>query len=359
MTRTQPFDQAKAEAFAERMLGALNGAGVAFLTSVAYRTGLLETLATQPPSTSEAIARAAGLQERYVRETLSGLVVCKVLDYDAASATFSLPPEHAACLTKAAGPDNMALLAQLLPLLGTVEDELIECFRNGGGVPYSSYPRFAKVMAETSAPLYDRFLVDKMIPLVPELKERLEKGIDAADIGAGAGHAINVLARAFPRSRFVGYDFSDEGLSLGVAEAQAWGLQNAHFVVRDVAALGEHEAFDFITAFDTIHDQARPRSVLKGIHDALRPGGVFLMMDEGASSRLEENIDSPLTPLLYTFSTFHCMTVSLAYGGEGLGTCWGRQKALELLAEAGFTDVGVTTIEGDIEHYYYIAGKPA
>ncbi len=168
-----------------------------------------------------------------------------------------------------------------------------------------------------------------------------------------------MLARAFTRSRFVGYDFSDEGLRLGAAEAQARGLQNVRFEVRDVANLGEQDAFDFITAFDAIHDQAKPRSVLKGIHDALRPGGVFLMMDEGASSRLEENIDSPLTPLLYTFSTFHCMTVSLAYGGEGLGTCWGRQKALELLAEAGFTDVDVQTIEGDIEHYYYIARKGA
>jgi hypothetical protein len=272
MTTTQPFDQVKADAFAERMLGVLNGAGVKFLTSVAYRTGLLEALATLPPSTSEEIATAAGLQVRYVRECLSGLVVGKVVDYDPAFGRFSLPPEHAAFLTQAAGPDNLALFAQLLPLIGTVEDELVECFRNGGGLPYSSYRRFAQVMAETSAPLYDRFLVDKMIPLVPGLNDRLDEGIDVADIGAGAGHAINVLARAFPRSRFVGYDFFDEGLRLGAAEAQSWGLQNARFQVRDVANLGEQEAFDFITAFDAIHDQARPRSVLKEIHDALRPG---------------------------------------------------------------------------------------
>lgn len=194
------------------------------------------------------------------------------MDYDPAFGRFSLPPEHAAFLTQAAGPDNLALFAQLLPLIGTVEDELVECFRNGGGLPYSSYRRFAQVMAETSAPLYDRFLVDKMIPLVPGLNDRLDEGIDVADIGAGAGHAINVLARAFPRSRFVGYDFFDEGLRLGAAEAQSWGLQNARFQVRDVANLGEQEAFDFITAFDAIHDQARPRSVLKEIHDALRPG---------------------------------------------------------------------------------------
>ena len=354
---TQTVDQAKAEAFGERMLGALNGAGVTFLTSVAYRTGLLETLAKLPPSTSDDIAKAAGLQERYVRECLGGLVVGKVVDYEPATKTYSLPPEHAAFLTKGAGPDNLALYAQLLPLIATVEDELVACFREGGGVPYSSYRRFAQVMAETSAPLYDRFLVDKMIPLVPGLEERLKRGIDVMDVGTGAGHAVNVMARAFPASRFVGCDFSAEGVKLGAAEAQALGLRNARFEARDVANLGEQQTFDFMTAFDAIHDQAKPRAVLKAIYDALRPGGVFLMMDEGASSLLEENVDGPIAPLLYTFSTFHCMTVSLAYGGEGLGTCWGRQKALELLAEAGFAESTVETIEGDLEHLYYIAWK--
>lgn len=166
-----------------------------------------------------------------------------------------------------------------------------------------------------------------------------------------------MLARAFPKSRFDGYDFSEEAIKRGVDEAKAWGLRNARFEVRDVAKLGLKGAVDFITAFDAIHDQAQPRVVLKGIHDALRPGGAFLMMDEGTSSQLEENVDGMIAPLLYFFSTFHCMTVSLAYGGEGLGTCWGKQKAQELLTQAGFTDISVHTVEGDIEHYYYVAWK--
>ncbi|MBM3924382.1 MAG: class I SAM-dependent methyltransferase [SAR202 cluster bacterium] len=354
---TTQIDQSKAEAFAGRMIGNLNGAGLTFLTSVAYRTGIFETMAKIKPSTSREIAKAAGLNERYVRECLGGLVVGKVVEYDASTKKYSLPPEHGAFLTKEAGPDNLALFAQLIPLIGTVEDELVECFRKGGGVPYSSYPRFSEVMAETSAPLYDHLLVKKMIPLVPGLRERLEKGIDAADVGTGAGHAINVLAKAFPKSRIVGYDFSEEGIKRGSDEAKAWGLRNARFEAKDVAKLGQKEAFDLVTAFDAIHDQARPRVVLKGIYDALRPGETFLMMDEGASSLLEENADGVIAPLLYTFSTFHCMTVSLAYGGEGLGTCWGKQKAEELMAEAGFKDISVETVEGDIEHYYYVAWK--
>jgi SAM-dependent methyltransferase len=351
------MDEAKAEEFVGRMIGNLNGAGITLLTSVAYRTGLFEALAKLPPSTSDEIAIAAGLQERYVRECLGGLVVGKVVDYDPVTKTYTLPPEHSGFLTEVAGPDNLALFAQLLPLIARVEDELVHCFRNGGGVPYSSYPRFSQVMAETSAPTYDRLLVDKIVPLVTGLRERLEQGIDAADVGTGAGHAVNVLAKAFPKSRLVGYDFSEEPIKRGITEAQAWDLRNAHFEVRDVADLGQKEAFDLVTAFDSIHDQAKPRAVLKGIYDALRPGGTFLMMDEGASSLLEENIDGLIAPLLYTFSTFHCMTVSLAYDGEGLGTCWGKQKAQELLAEAGFADISIHTVEGDIEHYYYVAWK--
>lgn len=351
------IDQTKAEAFAGRMIGNLNSAAITLLTSVAHRTGLFEVLAKLPPSTSDEIARAAGLQERYVRECLGGLFTGKVVDYDPSTKKYSLPPEHAAFLTKAAGPDNLALYAQLLPVAAEVEDELVQCFRNGGGVPYSSYRRFPQVMAEVSEPLYDRLLVDKMVPLVPGLRQRLEQGIDAADVGTGAGHAINVLARAFPKSRFDGYDFSEEAIKRGVDEAKAWGLRNARFEVRDVAKLGLKGAVDFITAFDAIHDQAQPRVVLKGIYDALRPGGAFLMMDEGTSSQLEENVDGMIAPLLYFFSTFHCMTVSLAYGGEGLGTCWGKQKAQELLTQAGFTDISVHTVEGDIEHYYYVAWK--
>jgi len=117
----------------------------------------------------------------------------------------------------------------------------------------------------------------------------------------------------------------------------------------------DRDRFDFITAFDAIHDQAKPRTVLAGIAAALRPGGTFLMVDDRASSHLHENLDHPLGPFLYGVSTMHCMTVSLAQGGEGLGTVWGEHKARELLAEAGFVGVAVYTQPGDIANNYYVA----
>jgi 2-polyprenyl-3-methyl-5-hydroxy-6-metoxy-1,4-benzoquinol methylase len=127
----------------------------------------------------------------------------------------------------------------------------------------------------------------------------------------------------------------------------------------DAAKLTGPARFDFITTFDAIHDQAHPDRVLEGIASMLRPGGTYLCVDIAASSRLEENMAHPLGPLLYTVSCMHCMTVSLAYGGAGLGTVWGEQKALEMMRAAGFTDTKVKRVEGDILNNYYVATKPA
>jgi len=354
---TQELDQAKAEAFAGQMIGNLNGAALALLTSVGHQTGLFDTMAGLPPSTSQQIAGAAKLNERYVREWLGAMVTGRIVEYNPAAGTYRLPPEHAAALTRAAGPDNLGPLMQFIPLLAQVEEGVIDSFRNGGGVPYSAYPKFQKLMSEESARVFDATLIDVTLPLVPGLVQRLQAGIDVLDIGCGSGHAINLMAQAFPNSRFVGYDFSEEGVAAGRAEAVAMRLSNARFEAKDVTALDEHGRYDFITAFDAIHDQAQPTKVLKAIAEALRPGGIFLMVDVAASSNLEENIDHPLAPALYMFSTLHCMTVSLALNGEGLGTVWGEQLARRKLAEAGFSKVDIRQVPGDILNAYYIATK--
>jgi SAM-dependent methyltransferase len=351
------MDQAKSEAFAERFLSDVNSAAVVLMTSVGHQVGLFDAMAGKPPATSEKIAAEAGLNERYVREWLGAMVTGRVIDYDPDEGTYGLPPEHAAWLTRAAGVDNMAITSQYIPLIAEVEQQVIGAFRQGGGVPYSAYTRFHRLMAEDSANVNDAALIDTILPLVPGLPERLKAGIDVADVGCGSGHAINLMAKAFPASRFVGYDLSEEAISTGRGEAKELGLENARFEVQDAATLDEVDHFDFITAFDAIHDQAQPAEVLKRISQALRRDGVFLMVDIQASSRLHENMDHPLGPFLYTISTMHCMTVSLALDGMGLGTVWGEQKAREMLADAGFTDVDVESIEGDPINSYYIARK--
>ncbi|MBS4728683.1 class I SAM-dependent methyltransferase [Mycobacterium sp. SM1] len=343
--------------FVARIAGAIDSACVTVLVSIGHQTGLFDTLAELPPATSAQIAAAAGLNERYVREWLGGAAAGGIVDYDPAAGTYALPGHRAAVLTRAAGPKNLARMAQMIPMMGEVEQKVITCFRNGGGLPYSEYPRFHALMAEQSGAVFDAALIDVILPLADGLPQRLRAGLDVADFACGSGHAVNVMAQEFPASRFTGVDFSEEAVAAASAEADRLGLQNARFERCDLAELDRPDAYDVITVFDAIHDQAQPARVLANIHRALRPGGVFLMADVKASSRLEDNIGLPFTPFLYTISTMHCMSVSLAHGGAGLGTAWGQQVALSMLEEAGFAEVRTAEIDDDPLNIYYIARK--
>lgn len=345
------------EEFAARIAGTIDGASVAILLSIGHQTSLFDRMADLPPATSTQIADAAGLDERYVREWLGGMTVAQIVDYDPATRTYWLPVERAAVLIRAAGPDNLARVAQFIPLLGEVEQKVIGCFTAGGGLSYADYPRFHTLMAEMSNEVFDAALVDVVLPLADGLTDKLLDGAEVADIGCGSGHAINVLARAFPASKFTGIDFSRESVAAGAAEAARLGLGNASFLVRDVAELDIDDGYDLVTAFDAIHDQARPARVLEEIYRALRQGGTFLMVDIKASSSLEDNVGVPMAPYLYAVSTMHCMSVSLGLDGAGLGTVWGRQLATSMLGDAGFRDIRVAEIGSDPFNDYYVASK--
>jgi 2-polyprenyl-3-methyl-5-hydroxy-6-metoxy-1,4-benzoquinol methylase len=355
--QAQTLNQTKAQQFTEQIVDTMNKAAVALMTSIGHQTGLFDTMANLPPASSERIARAAGLNERYVREWLGAMVAGRIIDYDAKNHTYFLPPEHAAFLTRAASPNNLAVGMQFIPLLGAVESEILQAFANGGGVSYSSYPGFHRVMAEESDQTTVSAITTAILPMIPGLIVKLEAGIAVMDIGCGSGRALNRMAREFPQSSFTGYDFSEQAIQRARAEADQLGLTNVRFEVRDLTKLHESRRYQLITAFDAIHDQAQPRRVLKAIYEALTPDGIFLMQDIRASSHLHKNLEHSLGAYIYTISCLHCMTVSLALGGEGLGAAWGEEKALELLAEAGFANAEVRTLPHDIINNYYIAPK--
>jgi ubiquinone/menaquinone biosynthesis C-methylase UbiE len=212
-------------------------------------------------------------------------------------------------------------------------------------------------MAEDSGVNIVEPLIEKIVPLVPGLIEKLQQGITVLDVGCGRGHAMKRLAQAFPNSRFFGFDFSEEAIAVAQTDVEKMGVANLRFEVKDATTFNETNRYDLITTFDAIHDQAYPAKVLRNIARALKPGGVYLMQDIAASSHFHHNQDHPLAPFLYTISTMHCMTVSLAYGGEGLGTMWGKEKALELLVQAGFSRTEVQQLPHDIFNYYYISTK--
>jgi 2-polyprenyl-3-methyl-5-hydroxy-6-metoxy-1,4-benzoquinol methylase len=247
---------------------------------------------------------------------------------------------------------------QWIPILGQVEDEIVNCFKKGGGVPYSSYKRFHEVMEEESAQTVLSVLFESIIPLVPQLEDRLKKGINVLDIGCGSGRVMNMMANQFPLSKFTGYDISQEAIKNAQSQSLINGTKNVDFKVKDVSKIldpSTNLSFDLITAFDAIHDQAEPGTVLTNIVSLLKPDdGIFLMQDILSSSLLKNNIDHPLGIFLYTISCIHCMSVSLAQDGIGLGAMWGKEKAVEMLKEAGFTKVDVKQLPHDFQNYYYI-----
>lgn len=350
------LDAAKLERFEGKMLGVLNAAALALMTSIGHRAGLFDVMSRMRPAASAAIAAAAGLDERYVREWLAAMVTGGVVDYEPAGATYSLPREHAALLTRAARPDNVAATCQWISALGAVEDRVLECFERGGGVPAEAFARF-HALAEEDGDALVASLMGGVLPLVDGLGASLERGIDVLDVGCGNGRALNHLAAAFPRSRFTGYSSTDEGVAAARAEVAELRLSNVRFARRDAARLSHMDEFDLVTAFDTVHDHPRPDAALRRLAGALRPDGVLLLREIAASGRLEDDVSHPLGPFLYTVSCMHCMTTSLASGGAGLGAMWGAERITRALAEVGLGRVEIRQLPRDSVAYYYVARK--
>ncbi len=349
-------DAAAMEAFEARITRALNEAGMLLMTSIGHRTGLFDSLADGAPVSSVALAERTGLAERYLREWLGAMTAAGIVDLDPGAGTYRLPAEHAALLSSR-GDVNMAVYAQYIAQLAQVEEDIVRCFREGGGVPYERYHRFHEVMAEDSGQTVVPALFDAILPLVPELVTRLTSGIRVLDAGCGRGKALLTMAARFPRSDFVGYDLSEEAVAFGQALAAERGLTNVRFEARDLSdydETAEPEAFDFVTTFDAIHDQAKPLALLRGIRRSLAPGGVYLAQDIHGSSHHHLDREHPMGAFLYAVSTMHCMTVSLAQGGEGLGTMWGREKAREYFDRAGFGSIEVHQLPHDVQNDYWV-----
>ena len=345
------------QAFGDRLVEIMNGGAVTLMLSIGHRTGLFDTMAGAGWLSSQDLARKASLSERYVREWLGALTTARITEHDPENQTYRLPEAHAAFLTRSATPNNAAASMQWFSVLGKVEDLVVDAFRHGRGVPYSAYDRFHEVMAEESAQTVIGGLDQHIIPLVEGLEQKLTKGIEVLDVGCGAGRALIYLAGKYPNSRFTGVDFSDQAIGLARADVKRRGLRNITFEVQDAAKLSYRDKFDLVFTFDAVHDQADPAKVLSNIHRALKSGGTYLMQDIKAETPVHENADNPLAPFIYTISTMHCMSVSLANNGLGLGAAWGKQKALDMLRDAGFGEVRVQELEHDPLNYYYTMRK--
>ena len=285
------------------------------------------------------------------------MVTGGIVTYEPADRTYVLPAEHAACLTRNAPLGNLAVYAQSIPVMGGLQDRLLDCFVSGDGTAYDDYPHFHQIMAEDSDMTVVGQLFDVLLPLAPGLQEGLQHGIDVLDGGCGRGHALLAMAEAFPNSRFTGYDLCADAIADAQREAQERALNNVRFVERDMTGFDDKDRFDFITSFDAVHDQKDPQGLLNGLYGALRPGGFYLMQEIGGSVHLENNMDFPMAPMLYAMSCSHCMPVSLGQGGKGLGTMWGFETAQAMLEAAGFTDIEKHTLPDDPMNVWFVSRK--
>lgn len=357
LTTVEPAAVETADAFASRLVETVTAGLVTALLDVGRRTDLFAAAAEGPASSAELAARR-GLQERYVREWLAAMATAGIVAYDPATERFWLPAERAAVLT-GDSYDNLTPLAYLVTTLTRQVAAVADCFTSGGGVPFEAYlPELHDVMDTLWRPMFRDLLIPQILPLAPELPGLLESGARVADIGCGGGNALLVLAARYRRSVFVGYDQDAEAIDIARRRAAEAGLGNLSFEVADAAALTATTPYDAVLVFNAVHDQAHPDRMLAAARALLRPGGTFLMHEPRISSRLADNLDNPLAPMVYAVSVLHCLTVALAEGGAGLGAGWGEQTARALLAEAGFGPVAVHDAPGDPGNAVFVTHRP-
>jgi len=358
----------KQREFSKRLTTILNCGALNLAMALGYRTHLFDVMDVfESPQTVSVVAKRAGLNERYIKEWLGVMVSGGIVELSQSSSgddLFYLPKEHADLITRRAGNSNLGVYTQEIPLLTTCAMEpVLQGFSTGEGVTYRHYPAFYEFMAQLANAKHRAVLVDKFLPSVAEgqLIERLRSGIHVCDLGCAEGIAVMLMAEAFPNSQFMGIDISDESIEKARGEASSKRLRNVSFLNLDAAFLKDNrqllESFDYVTAFDSIHDQTRPLDALINVHAILKQGGLFSMVDIAASSYLSDNRDHPMGPFLYTVSLMHCMPVGLVDGGAGLGMMWGRQGAVKMLNEAGFRMVQVLDIPDDPFNLHFLCKK--
>ena len=368
MPENRSAESAESVPFPQKMIDILNYGAVNAAMSIGYRTRLFDVMDTlASPQPVEVISEKSSLDPRYVREWLgimatAGIVL--VSKEDGGENRYLLPRTHGDVLARRSGNANLGVYTQEIPLLvQTAMERVIDGFRTGQGVSYKHYPRFQAFMGELADAKHRQVLVERFLPSVDDgrLVKRLTAGIRVCDLGCAEGVALLLMAGAFPASTFAGIDISREAIEKARRDAKEQKLPNVRFELLDAASLCDRPdlagAFDYVTAFDAIHDQTQPMEALRGVHRMLAPGGLFSMVDIAARTDVADNMDHPMGPFLYTVSLLHCMPVGRADGGTGLGMMWGREKAVEMLHRAGFGDIRVLEIPDDAFNLHFFCSK--
>lgn len=346
------MDEKKIEELAFRVVGDMGGAFTMALGYIGDRLGIFKAMSDAGPLTSVELAEKTRLNERYVREWAKAMVAGEYIDYEPESDKYVMTDEQAFVLANEDSPMFMGGAFHFTtPSIWKVP-EVMNAFENGGGVPYSELPDdIPEAIERFFRPGYIHFLTQEWLPAVEGLKEKLEAGATVADVGCGCGQSTVAMAKAYPKSKILGIDNDAKSIERARKLAQENQVSNAEFLCAPAEEIADEQKYDLICSFDCIHDMIDPLGTLKAIREALAEEGVYFWSEPNASDKPHEN-RNPVGRVFSSISPLHCMTVSLAHGGEGLGTVIGEAGAHELSKRAGFSIFEKLPIENPFNQFF-------
>ncbi|TDI14744.1 MAG: class I SAM-dependent methyltransferase [Acidobacteria bacterium] len=346
------MNEKKIEELAFRVVGDMGGSFTMALGYIGDRLGIFTAMAGVGPLTSTELAEKTGLNERYVREWAKAMVASEYIDYDPDSSRYLMTDEQAFVLADEDSPMFVGGAFHFTtPSIWKVPD-VMKAFQNGGGVSYTELPEeIPEAIERFFRPGYIHFLATEWLPTVPGLQAKLEEGARVADVGCGCGQSTVAMAKAYPKSKIVGIDNDAKSIDRARKLAQKNRVNNVEFLCAPADEVGSNEKLDLICSFDCIHDMVDPLGTLRAIREALKEDGVYFWSEPNASDKPHEN-RNPVGRAFSSISPLHCMTVSLAHGGEGLGTVIGENGARELAQKAGFSSFEKLAIENPFNQFF-------
>jgi SAM-dependent methyltransferase len=332
------IDQEKLNQFMQRAVGDLGATFHAALIVIGDKLGLYKAMAEAGPVTSSELAKRAGLAERYVREWLAANAASGYVNYDAAAGQYSLSAEQAFALAEEGSPAFLPGAFQLATAALKAEPKIAEAFRTGSGLGWHEHdPELFQGVERFFRPSYDANLISGWIPSLEGVEAKLRKGARVADVGCGHGASTILMAQAYPRSTFTGFDYHEASIKRAREEAnEAWVADRVNFEVASAKNYPGRD-YDFVAFFDCLHDMGDPVGAVSYVRKTLAPDGTLMIIEPYANDRVEENLN-PVGRLYYSASTLVCTPASLSQEvGLALGAQAGETRMREVVTKGGFT----------------------
>jgi 2-polyprenyl-3-methyl-5-hydroxy-6-metoxy-1,4-benzoquinol methylase len=346
------MNQNKVEELAFRVVGDAAGAFTMALGYIGDRLGLFKAMAGAGPMRSPNLAARTQLNERYVREWLRAMVAAEYIDYDVTTDAYRMSEEQAFVLANEDSPMFVGGVFHFTaPSICNIQ-KITEAFRKGGGISYAEIgDEIPPAIERLFRPGYLNFLTKEWLGAVPGLVAHLEKGATIADIGCGRGQSTVIMGKTFPKSKVLGIDYHKPSIESARKLAADQGLSNVEFLQAAAHEIPAGKKFDLICSFDCIHDMVDPKATLRAIRAALADDGVYVWSEPNAAANAYEN-RNPVGKMFHSISPMHCMTVSLAHNGAGLGTVIGEEGARALAREAGFSRFEKLPIQNPFNQFF-------